>query len=921
MKTMKKKSLRFASLLLTLVLCASFLPCAGAAEPDPLLTATYSSPALCTDAGKTVRFAECLVQFAYDAEPVSGEKLTWTVNGAAAAEFTPAAAGVTPVTVSDGTKTREVYVVAKNAADTEYVIYENDFNADPLADLRVVQQTSGTKLSHDAANGTLVLDSSNAGDAYLRVLLPKLLDAFGDAVIDARLKLSNPKGADSRWGSVMFRVQKQNYPYWHVCMRYDSTASNGTEIAERTSADAWNVVVKGAAQQTKDSFCDIRANVAGKTIRYSVNGKEVLSYDLATYENGAMGFQTRGLKMTVDSIRVSVNPNAGLYNNVIPGHYADVRVPASNVSAAPVLVTEIEDREALAALGKNSPAVAIFTYTDLEGQKGVVLGYGENGLDLEEPGAVVEKLDGKIIPAFRIASEEAADALAAFAAEYDLRDAYVLSDDLALVRRVKDKWSHFHGAIDYSSYSGSSFEAVRDAAVSAGARVVILPGYSMTRSVVKYLEDKYLSAWVSVDNNEASNVAAINCGVLGLVTTDRALSEACLTKFYAKNTLVLHPNVIGHRGVPSVAQENSLAGCIQAYEYGADMVENDIHLTADKVLYVMHDSTIDRTTTGTGTITSMTSKMLAQYQIKTIDTLPGEPIPTLEDYFKQFKGNGKTIVIELKSNNLNVAKPLADLITQYDILEQIVVISFYPEVITEVRKYLPGISGAALDNKIALSEDAVADVLPQVLTLVERYETAFSPSYASGKLEKKLVNALLARGVTTWAWTVNQQADFDSYFVAGTRGITTNYSQWATDYIHDLTYADGKVTAVTYGGKSLDVTAKAKLVVVDDGGTGITFDPTTGKFSGSAGTAQVFFTYEAATASGTKYSKVTELFSVEIGSEAPTDAPTAAPTDPAATDAPGTEPVAKKGCKSAAALPAAMLVLAAACAVRRKKED
>lgn len=930
---------RKISVLLAVVLAAVLtllaVPAAPAASltapaaSGGLLTASFSSPAICTDAGQTVRFADCFVQLASGADPVGGDRLTWTRDGAAVTEFTPEAAGCTLFTVSDGTKTKNVYVVAKDPADTEYVIYADDFSADPIPGLRVIQQTSGAKLSHDAANGTLVLDSSNSGDSYVRVLLPKLLDDFGDAVIDARLRLSDPKGSNSRWGSVMFRVQKQNYPYMHVCMRYDSTASNGTEIAERTSADAWNVVVKGAAEQTRDTFCEIRAEVAGKSIRYSVNGKQVLDYGIAPYENGAMGFQTRGLKMTVDSIRVTVNP-AAVINGKIPGNYAGVRTPASNVSASPVLITDVSDRETLAAMNTNSPAVAIFTYSVIGGKSGVVLGFNDSGVDTEDPAVIVEKLGGKIIPCFRVATEEAADSLAAFAREADLRDVYVLSDDPALVRRAKTAWYRFHGAIDYSSYSGSSFETVRDAAVAAGARVVIIPSYSMTRSAVQYLEDRYLSAWVHVDGTKAAAVAAINCGVLGLVTEDRAVSEACLTEFYAKNTLALNPNVIGHRGVPSVAQENSLAGCIKAFELGADMVENDIYLSADNVLIVMHDATIDRTTNGTGKVTSMTSKQLAQYQIKTIDTLPGEPIPTLEDYFKQFKDNGKSIVIELKSNNLNVAKPLADMIRKYDILNQVVVISFYPEVITEVRKYLPGISGAALDNKIALNENQVDEVLPQVLELVGKNETAFSPSYASGALGSKLVNALIARGVTTWIWTLNKQADFDRYFVAGTRGITTNYSQWATDYLRDLTYADGKVNAVTYGGKSSDVTAKAKLVVVDDGGTGVTFDPASGKFSGTAGgTAQVFFTYEAVTASGMKYSKVTELISVEIGAEAPTDAPTEAPT--AAPDVPGAptesetgtqDPGQEKpaGCGSAALLPAALLALAALC-VRRRKED
>ncbi|HXV76184.1 MAG TPA: glycerophosphodiester phosphodiesterase family protein, partial [Candidatus Polarisedimenticolaceae bacterium] len=69
---------------------------------------------------------------------------------------------------------------------------------------------------------------------------------------------------------------------------------------------------------------------------------------------------------------------------------------------------------------------------------------------------------------------------------------------------------------------------------------------------------------------------------------------------------VPHPIVLGHRGAAGEAPENTLAGFARALELGATVIEADVRLTADAVPVMIHDSTIDRTTNGRGTVAAMT---------------------------------------------------------------------------------------------------------------------------------------------------------------------------------------------------------------------------------------------------------------------------------------------------------------------------
>ncbi|WP_430809952.1 MULTISPECIES: glycerophosphodiester phosphodiesterase family protein [unclassified Carboxylicivirga] len=98
--------------------------------------------------------------------------------------------------------------------------------------------------------------------------------------------------------------------------------------------------------------------------------------------------------------------------------------------------------------------------------------------------------------------------------------------------------------------------------------------------------------------------------------------------------------VVAHRGDWRNAPENSIQAIKNCIEMGVDIVEIDVRMTKDSVLVLMHDNTIDRTTTGTGKISDMTLTELKSVQLLNgCDRATKHRIPTLEEAMQVAKGN------------------------------------------------------------------------------------------------------------------------------------------------------------------------------------------------------------------------------------------------------------------------------------------
>ena len=107
--------------------------------------------------------------------------------------------------------------------------------------------------------------------------------------------------------------------------------------------------------------------------------------------------------------------------------------------------------------------------------------------------------------------------------------------------------------------------------------------------------------------------------------------------------------IVGHRGAALVQPENTLASFRRAVADGADILECDVHLSADDQLVVIHDKTIDRTAAEdsprrTGAIADLTRAELDEVRLA-----GGSSIPALEDVLDIAAAAGTPIYVEVKA--------------------------------------------------------------------------------------------------------------------------------------------------------------------------------------------------------------------------------------------------------------------------------
>jgi glycerophosphoryl diester phosphodiesterase len=109
----------------------------------------------------------------------------------------------------------------------------------------------------------------------------------------------------------------------------------------------------------------------------------------------------------------------------------------------------------------------------------------------------------------------------------------------------------------------------------------------------------------------------------------------------------VRPLVVAHRGAPLAADENTIEAFRHARDLGADGIEFDVQMTADGHNVVMHDGTLDRTTTCVGLVGAYT---LAELSACHLDN--GEPIRTLDEVLLTVGDWFPLIFVEVKGDGM-----------------------------------------------------------------------------------------------------------------------------------------------------------------------------------------------------------------------------------------------------------------------------
>jgi glycerophosphoryl diester phosphodiesterase len=111
-----------------------------------------------------------------------------------------------------------------------------------------------------------------------------------------------------------------------------------------------------------------------------------------------------------------------------------------------------------------------------------------------------------------------------------------------------------------------------------------------------------------------------------------------------------YPTWIAHRGAGKLAPENTLAAFKLGASHGYRMFECDVKLSADGIPFLLHDDTLNRTTTGKGTAGTQSWSVLSQLDAGSWHSrsFAGEPIPSLENIAQFCLKNSYFLNIEIK---------------------------------------------------------------------------------------------------------------------------------------------------------------------------------------------------------------------------------------------------------------------------------
>ncbi|CAN5778541.1 glycerophosphodiester phosphodiesterase [soil metagenome] len=250
------------------------------------------------------------------------------------------------------------------------------------------------------------------------------------------------------------------------------------------------------------------------------------------------------------------------------------------------------------------------------------------------------------------------------------------------------------------------------------------------------------------------------------------------------------PLLIAHRGGAGLAPENTLAAFLNgATTWGADMIELDVHASKDGHCVVIHDSTVDRTTDGTGAVADMTLNELRQLDAGyrfTRDggaTYPfrgtGVGIATIEEVLETLPS--MRLTIEVKAG---AAQPsLFTAIRRFDAQGRVIAAGMYER----DRTSFPEFRGAVSTSSEELRRFFIRHRLGLGRFFPARADVVQVPEEWEGRrlLTPRFVKDLRANGIPVHVWTVDDVADMCRLLDWGVAGLITDRPDVLGRVLHD----------------------------------------------------------------------------------------------------------------------------------------
>ncbi|KAF0484073.1 PLC-like phosphodiesterase [Gigaspora margarita] len=224
---------------------------------------------------------------------------------------------------------------------------------------------------------------------------------------------------------------------------------------------------------------------------------------------------------------------------------------------------------------------------------------------------------------------------------------------------------------------------------------------------------------------------------------------------------------VGHRGYPVKYPENTFISLEETINIGAEGIESDVRLTKDGQVIMMHDTTLDRTTNGTGSVDERYWNGYIEYLV----TEKNEKVPKLQkvlDLLKREENKNIFFIMDIKEDNdIKILDAIADLIylnKPYNFQSQIYLGIWTYDFLIKARQVLPHLPISYIGSNISVARDQFFDKVEsfnmEYTYILEDTSGFFAQIRNSGK---KL-----------FVWTVDSENDMRGLFSYGVDAILSN---------------------------------------------------------------------------------------------------------------------------------------------------
>ena len=244
------------------------------------------------------------------------------------------------------------------------------------------------------------------------------------------------------------------------------------------------------------------------------------------------------------------------------------------------------------------------------------------------------------------------------------------------------------------------------------------------------------------------------------------------------------PLVIAHRGDSAHRPENTLASFAGALEVGAHLVELDVQLTADGHVVVIHDPTLDRTTTGRGDVRRKTlaevRAVSAGYPDRFGTAFAGERVPLLSEALALLRERAR-VLVEIKTESVTedvdggIEARVVEEVRRGRMADRVALISFDHRAIVRLASLAPELTRGRLFGQTTVDE-VLAAARDAACGLVMPHKS---------QVNDALAGRVHAAGLKLATWVVDEPEELRQLARFGLYGVGSNRPGVLIDAIAD----------------------------------------------------------------------------------------------------------------------------------------